>query len=90
MTYTYRTTGTCAREIFLDISEDGVIRDVRFTNGCDGNTQGLRALVRGRKAREVQQLLQGIRCENKPTSCPDQLARALGEVLEKGEITEDA
>lgn len=88
MTYTYRTIGTCSREIFLDI-EDGIIHDVIFTNGCHGNAQGLRALVRGRKAQEVRQLLQGIRCENKPTSCPDQLSRALSEVLEKGEKTED-
>ncbi len=85
MTYTYRTKGTCAREIFLDIAEDGTIRDVKFISGCDGNAQGVRALVRGRKAQEIRELLRGIRCENKATSCPDQLSKALSQMLEEGE-----
>jgi uncharacterized protein (TIGR03905 family) len=59
------------------MSEDGVIGDIRIEGGCDGNLQGIARLLRGRRADEVIGLLEGIRCENNPTSCPDQLAKAL-------------
>lgn len=79
MNYTYRTCGTCSRAIHLDIA-DGVIRSVSFEGGCNGNLQGIAALVKGKKPAEVAALLSGIRCGSKPTSCPDQLARALMEI----------
>lgn len=88
MIYSYRTAGTCSREIILDLGEDGVIREVRIIGGCSGNSKGLQALVRGRSANEVRELLRGIRCEDKPTSCPDQLARALDRALAEGEKKE--
>lgn len=78
MNYSYKTCGTCSRQI--DINYDaatGIINDVKFTGGCHGNTQGVSALVKGRKASEIIGILKGIRCGNKPTSCPDQLATAL-------------
>ena len=87
MKYTYQTQGVCARRIHLDISENEIIQDVRFEGGCNGNTQGLQALVIGRGAREVQQALKGIRCEKKTTSCPDQLSRAIGDALENRPLT---
>ena len=81
---TYRTKGTCSREIQFDV-EDGVLKDVRFIGGCDGNLQGISNLAKGMKVEDVIERLKGIDCGGKGTSCPDQLSRALSEVLEKGE-----
>lgn len=84
MQYHYETKGTCSRAIDIDLDEAaGTIRSVRFTGGCNGNTKGLTALVEGQKATDVIARLQGIRCGMRPTSCPDQLAEALTEVLEQ-------
>lgn len=73
----YRTRGTCATKIDLDIDSDHIIRSVLFTGGCNGNLQGISRLVVGRKAEEVIDALEGTRCGFKNTSCPDQLAKAL-------------
>ena len=81
MKYTYKTKGTCSQKITFDI-EDGVVRNVEFLGGCSGNTQGLARLAEGRDAKELIEILSGIRCGFKPTSCPDQLAKALSEALE--------
>ena len=72
---TYKTTGTCSREIRYEV-EDGIVTKCAFTGGCPGNTQGVAKLVVGRKVEDVIALLKGIPCRN-GTSCPDQLARAL-------------
>lgn len=80
MIYKYTTSGTCSREIEIDI-QDGVINDVRFTGGCHGNLQGIGALVKGMKPQDVIDRLGGIRCGSKSTSCPDQLSRALAEIV---------
>ncbi len=77
----YRTKGTCASKIDLDMDADHIIRSVRFTGGCNGNLQGISRLVVGRKAEDVIESLEGIRCGFKSTSCPDQLAKALKECL---------
>ncbi len=82
MVYTYRTQGTCARTIDIEV-EDGIIKEVKFNGGCAGNTQGISKLVEGMNATEVIERLEGIRCGFKPTSCPDQLAKALKVVLNK-------
>ena len=76
MHYEYKTTGTCAGKIVLDI-ENGIVESVRFIGGCHGNTQGISKLVEGMPVDEVISRLEGIRCGMKPTSCPDQLAKAL-------------
>lgn len=76
MKYSYTTEGTCSRLIELEI-EDGIVKNVNFTGGCHGNLQGLARLVEGMKADEVIARLEGIRCGQKFTSCPDQLAKAL-------------
>lgn len=78
MAYQYRTKGVCSRSITFDI-EDGVIRNVQFEGGCNGNTQGIAALVEGMPVEEAIRRLSGIRCGFKSTSCPDQLASALRE-----------
>jgi uncharacterized protein (TIGR03905 family) len=77
----YQTQGTCSRLIDIVVSDEGVIEDVQFVGGCHGNLQGICALVKGQKAAEVRDKLIGIRCGTKPTSCPDQLATALGQLL---------
>ena len=73
---TYQTQGTCSRAIKI-VVEDGIIANVEFIGGCSGNTQGVAALVKGMTVEETIARLKGIRCGMKPTSCPDQLARAL-------------
>ncbi|MBQ0021960.1 MAG: TIGR03905 family TSCPD domain-containing protein [Prevotellaceae bacterium] len=78
----YETQGTCAKAIALDVDETtGIINEIQFLGGCQGNTTGVAALVRGQKAEDVINRLEGIRCGIKNTSCPDQLARALREVM---------
>ena len=84
MTYTYKTHGTCSSQIDLEL-EDGVIRSVAFTGGCNGNLQGISCLVKGMDAKEAIERLQGTTCGSKPTSCPDQLSKALTEALAQGE-----
>lgn len=80
-TISYNTSGTCSRKIDIEL-ENGIITDVKFTGGCSGNTQGVAALCIGRKTEDVIDVLSGIRCGFKPTSCPDQLACALKKHLE--------
>ena len=78
MEYRYKTNGTCAREIFFEIT-DGKVMNVQFNGGCNGNLKGICALVNGMDVDAVIDRLSGIRCGLKSTSCPDQLARALKE-----------
>lgn len=72
----FRTKDVCARAIELDV-ENGTVKDIRFIGGCSGNTQGIASLVKGMNVDEVKRKLRGIRCGNKETSCPDQLAQIL-------------
>ena len=72
----YKTTGTCSSMIDVEV-KDGRIESVTFTGGCNGNLQGISALVKGMMVEEAISRLKGIRCGFKNTSCPDQLARAL-------------
>ena len=81
MVYKYRTFGTCSRSITLELDGD-VIKNVSFEGGCNGNLNGISAMVKGMKAQDVIDRLSGIRCGFKPTSCPDQLAKALTKALE--------
>ncbi len=74
--FSYTPKGVCSRKIEFDI-EDNVIRKVVFTGGCAGNTQGVAALLIGMTVDEAITRLEGIRCGFKPTSCPDQVAKAL-------------
>ena len=73
---THVCQGTCSRQIDVEL-ENGVVRSVSFTGGCHGNTQGVARLAEGMDVDELISRLQGIRCGSKPTSCPDQLAKAL-------------
>ena len=78
----YKTKGTCSSMIDIDIDDEGIIRSVKFTGGCNGNLSGITRLVTGRKAEEVADLLEGTKCGPRPTSCPDQLAHAIRQALE--------
>lgn len=80
MKYGYSAKGVCAQQIEYEV-ENGVITDVRFIGGCKGNTQGVAKLCIGRKTEEVIEILEGIKCGMRPTSCPDQLAQALKQSL---------
>ena len=75
---TYATKGVCSRQIDIDLEGD-IIRSVKFTGGCSGNTQGVAALLVGMSVDEAIGRLRGIKCHVKPTSCPDQVACALEE-----------
>ena len=76
MQYSYRPRGVCSQEMDFEI-EDGVVRNLRVLGGCSGNLQGIARLVEGMPVDEVIRRLEGVRCGFKPTSCPDQLAKAL-------------
>ena len=75
---TYKTHGVCSREISFDI-KDNKVTNVHFFGGCSGNTQGVAKLIEGMDIDEAISRLEGIHCGPRPTSCPDQLARALKE-----------
>ncbi|MBP3244161.1 MAG: TIGR03905 family TSCPD domain-containing protein [Bacteroidaceae bacterium] len=77
----YQTQGTCSKFIEFDV-EDGIVNDVVFYGGCNGNLQGIARLVKGMKVDDVISRLEGINCGGKGTSCPDQLAKALREQIE--------
>lgn len=76
----YKTSGTCSREIHFEVVE-GKITGVKFVGGCNGNLQGISKLVEGMDVNEAISRLEGISCNGRPTSCPDQLARALKQTL---------
>ena len=80
MKYNYTPTGVCSRQITIDIDENGIINDVAFLGGCNGNLKGIGELVKGMHKDEVIKRLENIKCGMKPTSCPAQLADALRKV----------
>lgn len=80
MTHTYRTRGTCSTLISFDLN-DGIISNVKFQGGCNGNLKGIAKLAEGMKAEDVITKVKGIRCGFKTTSCPDQLALAIENAL---------
>ena len=82
MKYTYKTQKTCSRSIEIELEGD-VIKSVRFVGGCSGNTKGIASLVCGMRAEDVIAKCKGIDCNGRGTSCPDQLAKALKQALEK-------
>ncbi len=73
----YIPTGVCSRLIDIDLDEQGTIARIQVTGGCHGNLQGIASLLHGMKPADAIARLKGIRCGNKPTSCPDQIATAL-------------
>ncbi len=78
---TYQTSGTCSRQIDFDIDEEGKLRNVVYTGGCNGNLKGIKALCEGADASDVAKRLEGITCGARSTSCPDQLSKAIRQAL---------
>lgn len=79
MKYRYRTAGTCSQAIEFEVV-DGILKNVSFYGGCDGNLKGICYLIEGMPVADVIARLKGIRCGMKSTSCPDQLAQALEQI----------
>lgn len=80
MTITYRPKGVCSRLMRVEV-EDGIIRQVEVQGGCSGNLQGISRLLVGMPVQQTIERMEGVRCGGKPTSCPDQLAKALRQAL---------
>ncbi len=80
MKYTYKPKGVCSRKIELEV-EEGIVKELLVIGGCNGNLQGISKLVRGMNIEEVIKRLKGIDCNGKGTSCPDQIAKALEEMI---------
>ena len=78
----YTTKGVCSRKIDIDVEDRKIIK-VQFLGGCSGNTQGVASLLVGMTVDEAIERLSGIHCGPRPTSCPDQVARALAEYKNK-------
>lgn len=81
MSYIYKTKGTCASSIDVELDGD-VIKSVKFTGGCNGNLKGISKIVEGMTVEQVKEKFTGITCGFKKTSCPDQLAKAVEEAYE--------
>ena len=82
MEHIYRPRGVCSREMRVEV-EGGIIRRVEVIGGCNGNLKGISRLLVGMRAEDAIEKLEGVRCGFKPTSCPDQLSKALRECLKK-------
>ncbi|MDQ5983516.1 MAG: hypothetical protein RUMPE_00540 [Eubacteriales bacterium SKADARSKE-1] len=82
MQYSYKTQGTCSKEIIIKTDGDK-IQGVEFVGGCSGNTQAISSLVNGMKIKDVIEKCKNIDCGGRGTSCPDQLAKALEEITNK-------
>ncbi len=76
MNIVYKPKGVCSQLMTIDV-ENGIIKKVEVKGGCSGNLQGISKLLVGMPVKEAIEKMEGIRCGNKSTSCPDQLAQAL-------------
>lgn len=82
MKVSYKPRGVCSRLMNVEV-EDGKIKSVEVIGGCNGNLQGISRLIVGMDAHEAIAKMEGIRCGGKPTSCPDQLSRAIRKCLDE-------
>ncbi len=85
MEFKYKTHGTCSSYILFDLDEEKCLHNVRFIGGCDGNLKSIGKLVEGQKAEKISDMLGGVRCGFKDTSCGDQLSIAIREALAQAE-----
>ena len=77
----YRTQGTCAKEITFEYDEEGKMHNLSFVGGCNGNLKAIGKLCEGKDLKEIKGILEGNTCGPRNTSCADQLAKAIEEVL---------
>ncbi|MBR5485429.1 MAG: TIGR03905 family TSCPD domain-containing protein [Oscillospiraceae bacterium] len=82
MTYNFSPKGVCSRQMIIEV-ENGIIQNLEVIGGCDGNLKGIASLVQGQRVEDVIPRLEGIRCGNKTTSCPDQLSKALAAIAQE-------
>lgn len=82
MEYRFYPRGVCSQEMIFDI-EDGVVKDLKVIGGCNGNLKGISSLIKGMKIEDIITKLEGIDCNGRGTSCPDQISKALKEYLNK-------
>ena len=82
MKITYRPQGVCSNLMEVDV-ENGIIKSAKVIGGCSGNLQGITSLIAGMDAKETIAKMRGIRCGYKRTSCPDQMATAIEQALDK-------
>lgn len=83
MVYEFRPRGVCSQQMRVELDDQHIIQRLEVLGGCSGNLQGISALVQGMKAEDAIQRLRGIRCGFKSTSCPDQLAQGLENILKQ-------
>jgi len=83
MIFEYTNRGVCSRKTVVDLSDSGIINEIKIVGGCNGNTSGIAGLLKGMKAKDAIERLKGIDCNGRGTSCPDQVAKALEGALEK-------
>lgn len=81
MHYKYKTQGTCSMQIEFDLNGD-IVTNVVFYGGCPGNLAAISRVVEGKTVKQIEEWFKGIRCGNKPTSCSDQLAKAVRQAYE--------
>ena len=82
MTKTYNNKGVCSRSVTFDIAEDGTVTNVSFLGGCNGNLKAVPKLVKGMTVEQIEKTLGGITCGRRPTSCADQLTKAVRRAYE--------
>lgn len=85
MKYIYTPRGVCSMQMIFEI-DGNIVKSLQIIGGCPGNTVGVATLIKGKRIEEIIQMLRGIPCGNKGTSCPDQIAKALQEYKEKYKI----
>lgn len=89
MKYEFKTSGTCSSAIAFEIDKDGKIANVKFTGGCNGNLKAIAKLVEGKDAGDIAEILEGNTCGMRPTSCADQLSKAIYSALKDAETSND-
>ncbi len=83
MTYERKNSGVCSSQTKVEINDNGIIEDVTVVGGCEGNLKGVMTLLKGMDAKKAANLLSGIDCRGRGTSCPDQIAITINEALAK-------
>lgn len=82
MKYEYKPRGVCSKKFIIEVNDNSdVVEHITIVGGCNGNTQGVSRLCEGMKREDVISKIEGIKCGIRPTSCPDQLAKALKEMV---------
>ena len=81
MTYTYNNPGTCSVRTIVELNEDHTIESIEVVGGCNGNLKGISRLLKGMKAEDAIERMEGTTCGPRPTSCPDQIAKNLKKAL---------